>query len=55
MADKIDKSLTQGPRGSVNIPGDEQVEEAIQQEVAIEESKKRTRRNRRSRRRISYS
>ena len=40
MADKIDKSLTQGPRGSVNIPGDEQVEEAIQQEVAIEESKK---------------
>jgi len=40
MADKIDKSLTQGPRGRVNIPGDEQVEEAIQQEVAIEESKK---------------
>ena len=40
MADKIDKSLTQGPRGSVNIPGDEQVEEAIQQEVAIEENKK---------------
>jgi len=40
MADKIDKSLTQGPRGRVNIPGDEQVEEAIQQEVAIEENKK---------------
>jgi hypothetical protein len=33
MADKIDKSLTQGPRSSVNIPGQEQIEEAIEQEV----------------------
>ena len=33
MADKIDKSLTQGPRSSVNIPGQEEINEAIEQEV----------------------
>ena len=26
MADKIDKSLTQGPRGSVSIPGEEEIQ-----------------------------
>jgi hypothetical protein len=36
MADKIDKSLTQGPRGSAIIPGEEQIQEAVQ-EVAVEE------------------
>ena len=25
MADKVDKSLTQGPRGSAIIPGEEQI------------------------------
>ena len=29
MADKVDKSLTQGPRGSAIIPGEEQITEAI--------------------------
>jgi len=36
MADKIDKSLTQGPRGTVRLPGDEEVQETVQ-EVAVEE------------------
>jgi hypothetical protein len=36
MADKTDKSLTQGPRGSVTIPGEEQIQETVQ-EVAVEE------------------
>jgi len=36
MADKIDKSLTQGPRGSVTIPGEEEVQETVQ-EVSVEE------------------
>ena len=36
MADKIDKSLTQGPRGSAIIPGEKQIQEAVQ-EVAVEE------------------
>ena len=40
MADKIDKSLTQGPRGSVTIPGDEELTEKIQ-EVAIEEQQQK--------------
>ena len=40
MADKIDKSLTQGPRGSVTIPGEEEiVEQAQEVAVAQEESK----------------
>ena len=30
MADKINKSLTQGPRGSVNIPGEEEITEAVE-------------------------
>ena len=34
MADKIDKSLNQGPRGSAVIPGEEVLEEAVQQEGA---------------------
>ena len=33
MADKIDKSLTQGPRGSVNIPGEEEITEAVETSV----------------------
>ena len=37
MADKIDKSLTQGPRGSAVIPGEEQITEAIEQEVVEEQ------------------
>ena len=37
MADKVDKSLTQGPRGSAVIPGEEQITEAIQQEVVEEQ------------------
>ena len=40
MADKIDKSLTQGPRGSVTIPGEEELTEKIQ-EVAIEEQQQK--------------
>ena len=36
MADKIDKSLTQGPRGSVTLPSDEQVQETVE-EVSVEE------------------
>ena len=36
MADKIDKSLTQGPRGSVTIPGEEEVQETVK-EVSVEE------------------
>ena len=36
MADKTDKSLTQGPRGTVRLPGDEEVQETVQ-EVAVEE------------------
>jgi len=37
MADKIDKALTQGPRGSAIIPGEEQVQEAIVEEQVAEE------------------
>ncbi|MHA1215671.1 MAG: hypothetical protein ACTSPG_10250 [Candidatus Hodarchaeales archaeon] len=37
MADKIDKSLTQGPRGSAVIPGEEQITEAVEQEVVEEQ------------------
>ena len=40
MADKIDKSLTQGPRGSVNIPGQEEIQEAVEQEVLKLKNKK---------------
>jgi len=36
MVDKIDKALTQGPRGSVTIPGDEQIQETVE-EVSVEE------------------
>ena len=36
MVDKIDKSLTQGPRGSVTIPGEEEVQETVK-EVSVEE------------------
>jgi len=36
MADKIDKSLTQGPRGKVTVPGEEEIQEAAQ-EVAVDE------------------
>ena len=37
MADKIDKSLTQGPRGSVNIPGEEEITEAVETSVEAQE------------------
>jgi len=36
MADKIDKSLTQGPRGSAIVPGEEKIQEAVE-EIAVEE------------------
>ena len=29
MADKVDKSLTQGPRGSAIIPGEEQIKKQL--------------------------
>jgi hypothetical protein len=37
MADKVDKSLTQGPRGSAIIPGEEQIQEAIVEEQVTQE------------------
>ena len=37
MADKIDKSLTQGPRGSVSIPGEEEVSEAVETSIEAEQ------------------
>jgi hypothetical protein len=37
MADKIDKSLTQGPRGSVNIPGEEEITEAVETSIEAEQ------------------
>ncbi len=40
MADKIDKALPNEPRQEVNIPGQEEVTEAFEKEVAIESSKK---------------
>ena len=40
MADKIDKALTQEPRKELNIPGQEEIQEAVEQEIAVEQSKK---------------
>ena len=40
MADKIDKALTQEPRKELNIPGQEEIQESVEQEIAVEESKK---------------
>jgi len=37
MADKIDKSLTQGPRGSVSIPGEEEITEAVETSIETEQ------------------
>ena len=37
MADKIDKSLTQGPRGSVQVPGEEEISEAVETSVEAQE------------------
>ena len=37
MADKIDKSLTQGPRGSVQIPGEEEITEAVETSVEAQQ------------------
>ena len=37
MADKIDKSLTQGPRGSVQVPGEEEITEAVETSVEAQE------------------
>ena len=37
MADKVDKSLTQGPRGSAIIPGEEQIQEAVVEEQVTQE------------------
>ena len=36
MADKIDKSLTQGPRGSVSIPGEEEISESVETTIEAE-------------------
>ena len=40
MADKTDKALTQEPRTELNIPGQEELQENLEQEIAIEQSKK---------------
>ena len=40
MADKIDKALTQEPRKELNIPGQEEIQESVEQEIAVEESQK---------------
>ena len=40
MADKIDKALPNEPRSAINIPSEETINEAIEQEVAVEETKK---------------
>ena len=40
MADKIDKALTQEPRKELNIPGQEEIQEAVSEQVEIEQSKK---------------
>ena len=40
MADKMDKALTQEPRKELNIPGQEEIQESVEQEIAVEESKK---------------
>ncbi len=40
MADKIDKSLTQGPRGSVTIPGEEEIVDQAQEIAIAEETSK---------------
>ena len=37
MADKIDKSLTQGPRGSVQVPGEEEISEAVETSVEAQQ------------------
>ena len=37
---KIDKALTQEPRKELNIPGQEEIQEAVEQEIAVEQSKK---------------
>ena len=40
MADKIDKSLTQGPRGNVTVPGEEEIrEEVVEAAEEVETSK----------------
>tara|TARA_R100001594_G_scaffold62019_1_gene96332 strand:- start:9 stop:2513 length:2505 start_codon:yes stop_codon:yes gene_type:complete len=36
MVDKIDKALTQGPRGSVTLPGEEEIQETVK-EVSVDE------------------
>ena len=40
MADKIDKALPNEPRKELNIPGQEEIQESLEQEIAVEESKK---------------
>jgi len=40
MADKMDKALTQEPRKELNIPGQEEIQESVEQEITVEESKK---------------
>ena len=37
MADKIDKSLTQGPRGRVDIPAEEEITEAVETSIEAQE------------------
>ena len=40
MADKTDKALTQEPRTELNIPGQEELQESLEQDIAVEQSKK---------------
>ncbi len=42
MADKIDKSLTQSPRGNVKVPGEEEIrEEVVEAAEEVEHPKAR--------------
>ena len=42
MADTIDKALPNEPRKQLNVPGQEELQETVEQEIAVEESKKRS-------------
>ena len=40
MADKMDKALPNEPRKQLNVPGQEEIQETVDQEIAVEESQK---------------
>ena len=40
MADKIDKALTQEPRKELKIPGPEELQETLVEDIEVEQSKK---------------